>query len=144
MCRWRTLPSAVSDFVLAFLLCHSWQSFNASLALHFPFPSSTNPPLCAIHSCTVSNFSLPLLGPFYALFPWCSDWCQGLVIWGNEKPDGGSRGPSVSDTCRLSVAAPRRAPPTLRLAMAAHWGRSLRSLSSPHFHFNLRLMNAEN
>lgn len=97
-------------------------------------PPSLPPPPVPLHSCTVSNFSSPLLGPFYALFPWCSDWCQGLVIWGNERLDGGRRVPSVSDTCRLNAGAPRRAggPPFGR----GHcWGCSLRSLSQPSFPF---------
>ena len=58
--------------------CYEWSSL-AEVERHrassLPLPS-----LHPIHSCTVSNFSWPLLGPFYALFPWCSDWCQGLVI----------------------------------------------------------------
>lgn len=97
-------------------------------------PPPSPPSIHSLHSCTVSDFSSPLLGPFYALFPWCSDWCQGLVIWGNERLDGGRRVP----LCLWHVSAERRCaalrwgPPFGR----GHcWGCSLRSLSQPSFPF---------
>lgn len=101
------------------------------------------PPLYTLHSCTVSDFSSPLLGLFYALFPWCSDWCQGLVIWGNERLDGGHRVP----LCLWHVSAELRSA-VLRwgpLFGRGHcWGCLLRSLSQSSFPFQSRAHECKN
>uniref|UniRef100_A0AAV2K259 Uncharacterized protein n=1 Tax=Knipowitschia caucasica TaxID=637954 RepID=A0AAV2K259_KNICA len=74
----------------------------------------------------------------------------GLVILGNKRQLGGQRVPSVCDTCRGQrrfTGARGGCPPPLfaptcldvGIAETAHSVHS----ASPHFHFNLNLMNAK-